>query len=394
MSIPSIPDNSRSTIASMCSWLCSTVWPLVLVAQSVAQEGRDVGVFGREQVQNPARKVALCVGVDDYERLRDLTRAEKDADDVATELESLGFLVTRMRMAGKPGEPKPYTGGAILNQVERVLKHAEPSGIVVFYYSGHGFQGRDGKNYLCPYGTDRAQLEVTGLDLAEVQKRLVASGVKRRLLIVDMCRNQPGKDPGDEPFTLQQFEKAQGTGLLFSAAPGSLSHEPEGAIRDERGTLIENGLFTHYLLRGLRGEADDGRLARRDGFVTFQEVANFVSDGLARLAMQRADLDQVPWRNWDGTADDVLLRVLPAPSPTPAPVASQPRPEEPARPASAVAQPEAPNSVSDWADVLRADPDCGGGHRRCGAREDRSGRLAVAGAGQEERGGVAAGAEG
>jgi sulfatase modifying factor 1 len=287
---------------------------LLLAAGSLsAQDGRDIGVFRRDEPVSKARRVAICIGIDQYEQLSQLGYAERDAMDVATQLSSLGFLVTRMRMSADAGEARPYSSGAILAQLKKALRVCEPEGVVLFYFSGHGFEVANGTTYLCPYGLDLDQVENTGLALNEVRQQLEASGCKRRLMVVDMCRNDPAKSIEDRAWTLRQFEQAQGTGLLFSTAPGMRSFEPTPGLRDETGALIENGLFTHYFLRGLRGDSDRGRQARRDGLVTFREVAYFVADGLALLGMQQASLEQRPYLRWDGTAEDVLLRILPEP---------------------------------------------------------------------------------
>jgi sulfatase modifying factor 1 len=324
---------------------------------AIAQTGRDVGVFRRDAAPSTGRGLAIVVGCDQYESLATLQFAERDADDVGKELEAIGFRVVRMRVGGPTDEPKPLTGGAILTQVEKLCRVAEPDGALLFYFSGHGFEAADGRVYLCPFGADPAKLQSTGLDLEEVQKRFVGSGCKQRLLVVDMCRKAKDKSIADRELTLQRFQQAQGTGFLFSTAPGTLSFEPEAGMKDEAGVVMQNGLFTHYLLRGLRGEADRGRRAQKDGFVTFREVAYFVSDGLADLSLKYRALEQVPYLRWDGTAEDVLLRVLAEPlavSPSAPEVqpAAQPQPVVPSKPEGAAGR-----DVSSWAKVLRVDPD-------------------------------------
>jgi sulfatase modifying factor 1 len=328
-----------------------------------AQDGKDVGVFRRESAPALGRRLAVVVGIDEYESLRKLDCAQRDAEDVARELEAIGFTVKQMRVDGRGDAPRPLSPTAILAQIDKMCRLAQGGGTVLFYFSGHGFENAKGQTFLCPFGTDPAQLEGTGLDLEEVQKRLIASGVPQRLLVVDMCRNELGKSATEAPIRLERFQKAQGTGLLFSTAPGSRSYEPLPGMKDDAGVVIQNGLFTHYLLRGLRGEADRGAQAKPDGFVTFREVAYFVADGLAAMSMRHSQCEQVPYLRWDGTADDVLLRVLPAPVAATAPVvqptvqpavqpAAQPQPVVPSKPEVAASR-----DVSSWAKVLRVDPD-------------------------------------
>ncbi|MCU0866434.1 MAG: caspase family protein [Planctomycetes bacterium] len=288
---------------------------LVLFAATLlrAQDGRDVGVFRRDAAPVGGKRLAVVVGLDEYASLRRLNYADRDADDVARELEAIGFAVMRMRLDGRDGAAKPLTATSVLTQVEKMCRLAKGDGTVLFYFSGHGFEDTAGRTFLCPYETDVQKLALTGLDLEEVQSRLVASGVRQRLLVVDMCRNDPSKSAGDRGVQLQRFAKAQGTGLLFSTAPGSRSFEPEPGMKDEAGVVMQNGLFTHYLLRGLRGEADRGGQAKADGLLTFREVAYFVSEGLTKLSMKYAQCEQEPYLRWDGTAEDVLLRVMAEP---------------------------------------------------------------------------------
>jgi len=343
--------------------LFAAAW--LLTAAAPAQDGRDIGVFRREALPPLGRRLAVVVGIDEYESLRRLDYAQRDADDVGRELEAIGFTVLRMRIDGRDEAPRPLSPTAILAQIDKMCRVAQGSGTVLFYFSGHGFENPKGQTFVCPFGADPKQLELTALDLEDVQKRLIASGVPQRLLVVDMCRNEPGKSATETPIRLERFQKAQGTGLLFSTAPGSRSYEPSAGMKDETGAVIQNGLFTHYLLRGLRGEADRGGQARNDGLLTFREVAYFVADGLAGMSLRNSQCEQVPYLRWDGTAEDVLLRVLPQPV-----VAA---PAQPAPGAVPVAQPTAPpvvptpapgkpevasvRDVSSWAKVLRADPD-------------------------------------
>lgn len=327
-------------------------------APAACQNERDVQVFARPQVSVPSGlRLAVVVGIDEYSRLGGLQCAERDAEDIAQELARVGFTVARMRLDGKDGATRPLTAAAVLAQVDAVCApfrgrtaaaaaNPQPvAGTVLFYFSGHGFEDAAGRTFLCPFDTDPANLEGTALPLDVVHDHLRAAGIPRRLLVVDMCRNEPGRSGEQRTVQLARFQQAQGSGFLFATAPGSRSYEPMAGMRDERGVVIQNGLFTHFLLRGLRGEADGSR-SEVDGCVTFREVAYFVADGLARLSVAQAQYRQVPYLRWDGTAEDVLLRVLEAAPPRPAAAA-----------ATADHLPPEPTTVGEWAEVLEKAPD-------------------------------------
>lgn len=310
---------------------------------AVAQTGRDVQVFARTGPPPVlGQRLALVVGIDDYATLPILEYAQADADAVGDVLKTIGFDVLRMRVDGRDGAAKPTTAASIRGQAQKMAELVQsPDCTLLFYFSGHGFEDDQHHTYLCPHDTDAANLVSSALDLEEVHRIMLDSKAARRLLIVDMCRNEPGKSAADRTLTLERFQKTQGSAFLFSTAPGSKSHEPWPGMRDQHDQEVKNGLFTHFLLRGLSGTADGVNEGERDGFLTFREVAYFVSNGLTGLSAANTRVSQMPYLRWDGTAEDVLLRVLPETAPaaagaggTPAVDASAPQ----ATPAAAEAE--------------------------------------------------------
>lgn len=82
-------------------------------------------------MKNPRRKLALVIGISDYEHAPPLRAAILDANNVSSALESIGFLVTK-----------------ILNQKRAEIKYAvvdfedsiQPGDMIAFYFSGYGVQ--------------------------------------------------------------------------------------------------------------------------------------------------------------------------------------------------------------------------------------------------------------
>jgi len=73
-----------------------------------------------------------------------------------------------------------------------------------------------------------------------------------------------------------------------------------------------HGLFTYYLLKGLRGEAD----TNRNGTVTFGELAGYVRQKVAWAAKTQFNQEQrpllVPPLTPDDTAASLVLTKLPS----------------------------------------------------------------------------------
>lgn len=299
------------------SWL--PVLTLVCCAALSAQDRADTAMFDRAAPPPQGKRLALVVGIDQYERLgpqASLTYAERDALAVHERLTQMGFQSTLLRMQG--GGTKPTTPAAIVGKLDAMCRAAESNGSILFYFSGQGFEGADGKTYLCTSQSDPQRAAITALELATVRKRLAGSRCKQAMLVVDMCRDT--HEPiGGRPMQLRDFQKATDVQVLFSAKAGSRSREPGFLTVDEPGRPVEHGVFTHYLLRGLAGAADQG--VRSDGFVTFRELAYYVESGLEAYSERHCETFMAPYLLWTGGGSrDVLLCDVAAPEAAASPV--------------------------------------------------------------------------
>src|SRR5439155_699510 len=115
--------------------------------------------------------------------------------------------------------------------------------------------------YLCPAETrlDRPEKLVA---LEGIYSRLSACPASQKILLVDACRNDPrtGGQKGaavidaTKGFAKSLEKGREGILVLSSCAPGQVSWEDE---------KLGHGVFMHFVLKGLAGEAKD-----RDGEVT------------------------------------------------------------------------------------------------------------------------------
>jgi formylglycine-generating enzyme required for sulfatase activity len=129
-------------------------------------------------------------------------------------------------------------------------------------------------SYLCPAETRLAKPE-TLLPLGQVYRQLQACPAERKLLLVDACRNVPvesgaraaAEDNRVQGFAqgLQEMPKGKGLLLLTSCSMGECSYEEE-----EWG----HGIFTYYLMEGLRGAAD----VRGRGYVSMLDLYQYATE--------------------------------------------------------------------------------------------------------------------
>ncbi len=129
---------------------------------------------------------------------------------------------------------------------------AGPDDLVVFYFSGHGSPSRadaEGTNYLVAYDTDKDKLLATGINMQEftdlVKKRVHSD---RMVICMDACHSGATATGSKGLFRASNFSVdaiVQGCGkyIICSSQPSELSWE---------STEYPNGVFTHYLIEGLR----------------------------------------------------------------------------------------------------------------------------------------------
>jgi WD40 repeat protein/uncharacterized caspase-like protein len=155
----------------------------------------------------------------------------------------------------------------IRNSWQEIVSAAKPQDTVLFYFSGHGFYDPSSQQVvLCLSDTHKDKLLETGFGLKELLHWLGNCAASQQLVWLDAChsggmtlRGNMGKDtrtslsnPTPELVKVlrQKASKSQGFYALLSCDRTQQSWEfPE----------LGHGVFTYYLMRGLRGEAADAQ---------------------------------------------------------------------------------------------------------------------------------------
>ncbi len=209
---------------------------------------------------------AVVVGIADYKitdyRTGDLKFADKDAVRFADFLQSpAGGNVPNQNI--KVLTNKVATQKAILNALQLFEKATEEDR-VIFYFSGHGLGGA-----FIPYDVKKNDPSSV-LTHRDVKKRFKASAASTKLCIADACLS--GSMTTQQAWNVSEsktFPKNADVVLMLSSRSTQNSVE-SGVAR--------GGLFTFFLLSGLRGKAD----ANYDKTVTIKELFRYVSPLLKR----------------------------------------------------------------------------------------------------------------
>jgi Caspase domain len=185
-------------------------------------------------------RVALVVGVSNYEHAGRLTNTLNDANDVAATLKRLSFEVETLL------DPNRFAlEGAVRRYGDRSLN----ADVSLFYYSGHALESA-GRNWLLPATASLASerdLRFEAVDLNTVQEQ-ADGAAKISIVFLDACRDNPfsrrlavtRRDAA--PRGLARVDVTLGGVLVaFSTGPGQVAIDSIGAKR--------NSPFTAALLK-------------------------------------------------------------------------------------------------------------------------------------------------
>jgi len=176
---------------------------------------------------------------------------------------------------------------------------------VLVYYSGHGVPGlSDKRGYLLPVDGDASLIEDTGYALDLLYANLAALNARSVTVYLDAC-----------------FSGESAKGALIKAASG-LAIVPTMPVASPKLTVLsaargdqvaswdesaKEGLFTHYLLAALTGEA--GTVAGGVRTVTLGQAKAYLDDKMSYEARRRFNREQTASA---AGADATVLARLPA----------------------------------------------------------------------------------
>lgn len=225
-----------------------------------------------------------------------------------------GLARTRLAELEKAGVQRlSATKADVLRGLRKASDLAsDPTGMLVISFSSHGYEEK-GQAYLMPSDGSRRNLDEMGIAMQTLKRELREARARKKLLIVDACREAvAGQTRGEErmPDGLQQaFKVAEGFGVLVSCSAGQLSWEdPE----------LQQGVFTHFLLEGLRpGVIKPGQ----NDLVRLGDLSAYAAEATREWVRRNRRTDQVPFFEGDEPSRMIPLRqvetaaMMPSPSP-------------------------------------------------------------------------------
>ncbi len=235
----------------------------------------------------PGQRWAVVIGISDYADpgIRDLEYADDDA------LAVYEFFTSEA--AGGGGIPVENTRLLLNDEATyrnvrtalfSFLERATEQDIVYVYLAGHGAPNprRADELYILPYDAEVENLPGTALPMGDVTEAIRRLYAHHTVLITDACHSggvsiggfatRSGAGNAINQAFLMDLASTQ-AGLAILTASEAREESQEGS-RWGGG----HGVFTYYLLEGLRGAADTDP----DGIVRWGELADYVRSQVAR----------------------------------------------------------------------------------------------------------------
>ncbi|MEH2154049.1 caspase family protein [Nostoc sp.] len=229
---------------------------------------------------------AIIVGISKYKHESlNLKYADRDAEELANLLQTPsggGFEANHIvKLINEDASTANIT-----RALRSFLKKPAREDIVLIYFASHGAPDIDRPNivYLLTHDTDPRDISGTALPMREVDLSLKENLLAERVIIIaDTChsaaigggigRRSAENNSGVVNRYLQEVGTSRGgVALLTSAEANEVSFE-------DKKWGGGHGVFTHYLLEGMRGAAD---YKPRNGIVTVGELFEYVRENVQK----------------------------------------------------------------------------------------------------------------
>jgi formylglycine-generating enzyme required for sulfatase activity len=265
--------------------------------------------------QETGKRLALLVGIDKYPSgsgFSSLPFPQRDVDTLAKVLLDSGYRPEHVRILtmekGFKEDPRFIPiGQNILQEFRLLTGDRRPQDSLLIALVGHGLNRKvkvkdaDGREverdtgFFCPMNSDIRDTK-TMISLDDLYAELERSRAGVKVMLVDACRDNPTEgNTGAIPFAPPPVPAS--VAALYSCSDGEVAWE-------EPDLGGGHGVFFHYVIEGLKGEAD----GNRDSKVSLAELLDYTQDKVPDFVSHRRGRRQMPvLRTGSGVGRVILL---------------------------------------------------------------------------------------
>ena len=243
---------------------------------------KDIPKSGRKGKND----LAVVFGIESYKNVPGVSFAKRDAEWMKKYFENvLGIPQNRIYHktdsdVGQAEFSKVFSEGGWL---DKRIKNGKSN--VFVYYAGHGAPDKK-TAYLIPYDGDPNYASQTGYEMDKLYKQLGSFDAKSTTVFLDACFSGANRDnemllADARPVFMEVDASATRDVTVFSASSGS---EISSAWPEKK-----HGLFSYFLMKGMRGDAD----SNKDNQITVGELGDYVKENVSDMAGM-LDREQTP----------------------------------------------------------------------------------------------------
>ena len=206
-----------------------------------------------------AQKIfVVSVGIADYKEINDLRFTEND-------VMTFNHIISNHTNDITTLVGSQATHANVIRSTRRVFSQATPNDAVIFFFSGHGYEGG-----FCCYDM-HANSFIGGISYKEIQILFRNCRAGRKMVFADACFSG-GLSKQRTQLTVQMVQNSEIIYFLSSKFDETSLELPEGP----------NGLFTYCLAHGLCGQSD----LNGDRVITMQEIYDYVYENVVSYTSQ------------------------------------------------------------------------------------------------------------
>ncbi|MBW4420583.1 MAG: caspase family protein [Myxacorys californica WJT36-NPBG1] len=181
------------------------------------------------------------------------------------------------------------TLSAVRESLQEIAEYAQPQDTVLFYFCGHGaLEPRLQQAVFCLADTQKDALLKTGLSAIALLGALGNCKAKQQVVWLDTCHSDNVRHDGSNHQTLDRLDDA--TAQLIEILRRRAAQHPgfdallscDNSQQSWKFPELGHGVFTHYLVQGLQGEA-----ANAQGIIDTDGLCDYVYSHTLQYVNQR-----------------------------------------------------------------------------------------------------------
>ena len=273
-----------------------------IIVQRKIENITDKAIFAnlnpsKVRVKQDKNKVAIIIGIEDYENLSNANYAKRDAQFFNDYLQKV-FGVPMGNITYLYDKDASYvkTKATLKKWAKRSIRNNSE---VYIYFSGHGLATNNGNDlYLLTNDTEPDLVEDSAINRNDIFNDIAKYNPKSVIAFLDTCYSGAGRADGEMLLAMakglvvvdEQQQQLPDNFTLFTAAS---AQESAWSLPE-----AQHGTFSYFLMKGMEGEAD----LNNDKKLTNGELQEYLLDNVGRYAQQQQTPQMI------GDPNQVLVR--------------------------------------------------------------------------------------